>query len=160
MRIIWRFGVRQQPLLSQLIRERSVKFFYTVSRFQNPTDCSYSNQEKKHIVELAQKYDVCIIEDDYMGDLDNRKKADPMFAYDPSGRVIYTKSFSKVLAKQLVEYLQKKNVLVQDATGMYLPEYRHENRIRLCVSQVDDRKIPVGVKKIGEGICTLVNSYI
>ncbi|WP_226617991.1 PLP-dependent aminotransferase family protein [Cytobacillus firmus] len=243
--------------LEMVFRERSVKFFYTVSRFQNPTGCSYTNQEKKHIVELAQKYDVYIIEDDYMGDLDTRKKADPMFAYDSCGRVIYTKSFSKVLlpglrlglavlpetlmknftqakfaadvhtpvltqgaleiylssgmfkahieklrrqykkkgtilkkaylehlppgaaftggdsgfystvklpgrlkAKQLVEYLQNKNVLVQDATGMYLPEYRQENRIRLSVSQVDDRKIAVGVKKIGEGIYTLVNSYI
>ncbi|PAE26085.1 PLP-dependent aminotransferase family protein [Bacillus sp. 7894-2] len=242
--------------LEKVFRERSVKFFYTVSRFQNPTGCSYTNQEKKHIVELAQKYDAYIIEDDYMGDLDTRKKADPMFAYDPSGRVIYTKSFSKVLlpglrlglavlpgalmksftqakfaadvhtpvltqgaleiylssgmfkahieklrrqykkkgtilkkaylehlppgaaftggdsgfystvelpgrlkAKHLVEYLQKKNVLVQDAAGMYLPEYRQENRIRLSVSQVDDRKIAVGVKKIGDGIRTLALKY-
>ncbi|UOQ45915.1 aminotransferase class I/II-fold pyridoxal phosphate-dependent enzyme [Halobacillus salinarum] len=71
--------------------------FYTVSRFQHPTGYSYSNHERKKIVELARKYDVYIIEDDYMGDLDTKRKADPMFAYDPSGRVIYTKSFSKVL---------------------------------------------------------------
>src|SRR5690606_13923240 len=32
-----------------------------------------------------------------MGDLDLNLKHDPMFAYDPSGRVIYTKSFSKVM---------------------------------------------------------------
>lgn len=239
--------------LEKVFRERSIKFFYTVSRFQNPTGCSYSNQEKKHMVELAQKYDVYIIEDDYMGDLDTRKKADPMFAYDPSGRVIYTKSFSKILlpglrlglavlpeeimkvftqakfaadvhtpvltqgaleiylssgmfkahieklrrqykkkgtilkkayleylppnaaftggdsgfystvvlpsrmkAKNLAEYLKKKNVLVQDASGMYLPEYREENRIRLSVSQVDGRKIEVGVRKIGDGIRALI----
>lgn len=241
--------------LEKVFRERSIKFFYTVSRFQNPTGCSYSNKEKKHMVELAQKYDIYIVEDDYMGDLDTRKKADPMFAYDHSGRVIYTKSFSKVLlpglrlglavlpeelmksftqakfaadvhtpvltqgaleiylssgmfkahieklrrqykkkgtilkkayleylpsdadftggdsgfystvelprrmkAKRLVEYLEKKNVLVQDASGMYLPEYREENRIRLSVSQVDDRKIDVGVRKIGEGIRKLIHS--
>lgn len=235
--------------LEKVFKERSIKFFYTVSRFQNPTGYSYTNEEKRKIVKLAQKYDVYIIEDDYMGDLDTKRKADPMFAYDPSGRVIYTKSFSKVLlpglrlgmavlpeellkdfsrakfaadvhtpvltqgaleiylssgmyhahiqklrrqykkkgtilkqaylnhlpsnasysggdsgfysmiklpsgikAKQLVEHLKKKNVLVQDATNMYLLEYKKENRIRLSVSQVEDRKIPIGVKKIGEGI--------
>ncbi len=242
--------------LEKVFKERSIKFFYTVSRFQNPTGYSYTNQEKRKMVELAQKYDVYIIEDDYMGDLDTKRKADPMFTYDPSGRVIYTKSFSKVLlpglrlglavlpkallkdftrakfaadvhtpvltqgaleiylssgmykahiqklrrqykkkgtilkeaylehlpagasftggdsgfystvelpgrmkAKQLVEHLKKKNVLVQDATLMYLPEYQKENRIRLSVSQVEDRKIPVGVRKIGDGIRELAFSF-
>lgn len=32
--------------LEKVFSERSVKFFYTVSRFQNPTGCSYSSQEK------------------------------------------------------------------------------------------------------------------
>ncbi|MCF6409843.1 PLP-dependent aminotransferase family protein [Pseudalkalibacillus salsuginis] len=235
--------------LEETFKEGNIKFFYTVSRFQNPTGYSYSNEEKRKIVELAQKYDVYIIEDDYMGDLDTRRKADPMFAYDPSGRIIYTKSFSKVLlpglrlglavlpeallesftkakfaadvhtpvltqgaleiylqsgmfmshidklrkqykkkgtilkqsylqylppeaeftggdsgfystikvpgrlkARHLVDHLKKKNVLVQDATNMYLPDYRKENRIRLSVSQVPDAKIKIGVEKIGKGI--------
>ncbi|PLR69332.1 MULTISPECIES: aminotransferase-like domain-containing protein [Bacillaceae] len=239
--------------LEENFRDRCIKFFYTVSRFQNPTGYSYSNQEKKRIVELAQKYDVYIIEDDYMGDLDTRRKADPMFAYDPSGRIIYTKSFSKVLlpglrlgaavlpdamipdftkakfaadvhtpvltqgaleiylesgmynahihklrkqykkkgiilkrayldylpqgtsftggesgfystiklpgrmkASHLAQHLKKKNVLVQDATNMYLPPYREENRIRLSVSQVEDHQINIGVKKIGGGIDELI----
>ncbi|WHY73556.1 PLP-dependent aminotransferase family protein [Fictibacillus enclensis] len=91
---------RDGPDLSQLehiFRTEDIKFFYTVSRFHNPTGYSYSNKQRKRIVELAQKYDVFIVEDDYMGDLDHNKKQDPMFAFDPSGRVIYTKSFSKVL---------------------------------------------------------------
>lgn len=83
--------------LENLFKFKNIKFFYTVSRFQNPTGYSYSNAEKRKIVELARKYDVYIIEDDYMGDLDSNLKQDPMFAYDPSGRVIYTKSFSKVM---------------------------------------------------------------
>ncbi|MBM7694821.1 DNA-binding transcriptional MocR family regulator [Peribacillus deserti] len=239
--------------LEKLFKERSIKFFYTVSRFQNPTGYSYTNKEKKKIVELAQKYDVYIIEDDYMGDLDTRKKADPMFAYDPSGRVIYTKSFSKVLlpglrlgaavlpdlllesffrakfasdvhtpvltqgaleiylqsgmykahieglrkiykkkgrilkqalhaylpkqvvftgaesgfystiqlplqikAALLVHSLKKKNVLVQDATGMYLPVYKKENVIRLSVSQVEDKKIEKGIRVIGKELNSLL----
>jgi DNA-binding transcriptional MocR family regulator len=50
--------------------------------------------------------------------------------------------------------------LVQDAAPMYLPEYLKENRIRLSVSQVEDQKIGVGVKKIGDGIRALTYSYI
>ncbi|SNX72740.1 DNA-binding transcriptional MocR family regulator [Bacillus oleivorans] len=83
--------------LEDIFKHQDIKLFYTVSRFQNPTGYSYSNTEKKKLVELAQKYDVYIIEDDYMGDLDPNLKQDPMFAFDPSGRIIYTKSFSKVL---------------------------------------------------------------
>jgi len=83
--------------LEHLFKFNDIKFFYTVSRFHNPTGYSYSNAEKRKIVELAQKYDVYIIEDDYLGDLDPDTRQDPMFAYDPSGRVIYTKSFSKVM---------------------------------------------------------------
>ncbi|QED46084.1 aminotransferase-like domain-containing protein [Cytobacillus dafuensis] len=239
--------------LEKIFKQRKIKFFYTVSRFQNPTGYSYTNQEKKKIVELAQKYHVYIIEDDYMGDLDTRRKADPMFAYDPSGRVIYTKSFSKVLlpglrlgavvlpdsllgaftqakfaadvhtpvitqgaleiylqsgmynahiqglrkvysekgkilkqafhkylprnvsytgaesgfystiqlpsnikAAHLVNSLKKKNVLIQDATGMYLPLYKKENVIRLSVSQVEDKKIEEGIQKLGEEIALLL----
>lgn len=83
--------------LEEIFKYDDIKFFYTVSRFHNPTGYSYTNAQKREIVELAQKYDVYIIEDDYMGDLDLNLKQDPMFAYDPSGRVIYTKSFSKVM---------------------------------------------------------------
>lgn len=37
-----------------------------------------------------------IVEDDFLGDLDPNMKADPLFSFNPSGRVIYIKSFSKV----------------------------------------------------------------
>ena len=83
--------------LEYLFKFKDIKCFYTVSRFHNPTGYSYSNTERRKIVELAQKYDVYVIEDDYLGDLDPDSRQDPMFAYDPSGRVIYTKSFSKVM---------------------------------------------------------------
>jgi DNA-binding transcriptional MocR family regulator len=83
--------------LETIFKQNDIKFFYVVSRFHNPTGHSYTNEEKKKIVELAETYDVYIVEDDYMGDLDPDLKQDPMFAYQPNGRVIYTKSFSKTL---------------------------------------------------------------
>ncbi|MBT2770973.1 PLP-dependent aminotransferase family protein [Halomonas sp. ISL-60] len=83
--------------LEALFRDNDVKFFYTVSRFHNPTGYSHTNEARKRMVELAQQYSVYIVEDDYMGDLDGDPRNDPMFAYDPSGWVIYVKSFSKVM---------------------------------------------------------------
>lgn len=83
--------------LEYIFRNNQIKFFYIVPRFHNPLGHSYTNEEKKRIVKLAQKYDVYIVEDDFLGDLDPNPKADPMFSYDPSGRVIYIKSFSKVM---------------------------------------------------------------
>jgi DNA-binding transcriptional MocR family regulator len=91
---------RDGPDLEQLeaiFQNEEIKFFYLVSRFHNPTGHSYTNEERRKIVELAERYDVYIVEDDYMGDLDPDLKQDPMFAYQPNGRVIYTKSFSKTL---------------------------------------------------------------
>lgn len=81
--------------LERLFRNGNIKFFYTVPRFNNPLGLSYSKYEKNQILKLAEKYDVYIVEDDYLSDLENNTKEDSMFALDTNNRVIYIKSFSK-----------------------------------------------------------------
>lgn len=88
--------------LETIFKTEDIKFFYTVPRFHNPTGNSYNKQEKEMIVELAEKYDVYIIEDDIVADLDLDKKNDPMFSYDTRDRVIYLKSYSKILMPGLM----------------------------------------------------------
>jgi len=83
--------------LEKLFKYSNIKFFYTVPRFHNPTGYSYNKREREAIVKMAEKYNVYILEDDIMADLDNDKKYDPMYAYDKSSKVIYLKSYSKVL---------------------------------------------------------------
>lgn len=83
--------------LEQLFRTGEVKFFYTTPRFHNPLGCSFRTEDKKKIVELAHKYDVYLIEDDYMADMEQDAKSDPLYAYDNGSRVIYLKSFSKII---------------------------------------------------------------
>ncbi|MEG0284683.1 MAG: PLP-dependent aminotransferase family protein [Vagococcus sp.] len=82
--------------LEYIFKNNDIKLFYTIPRFHNPMGTSYSTQTKKKIVELAHKYDVFILEDDYLGELDLDSKADPLFAYDTSDKIIYLKSFSKI----------------------------------------------------------------
>lgn len=83
--------------LERLFKRESIKFFYTMPRFHNPLGTSYSQREKKAIVKLAQKYDVFIVEDDYLADLEEDPKADPLYAYGDFSHVIYLKSYSKII---------------------------------------------------------------
>ena len=66
--------------------------------FQNPTGISYSTYKKKKLIELSEEYDFYILEDDFISDFtfeseDNRT----LRSYDNKNRVIYIKSFSKIL---------------------------------------------------------------
>jgi DNA-binding transcriptional MocR family regulator len=83
--------------LENIFKNEDIKIFYTMPRFHNPTGYSFSSEQKKKILQLAQKYNVYIIEDDCFAELDQNKKTDPMFTGDDSSRVIYMKSYSKIL---------------------------------------------------------------
>ncbi|MGZ7184227.1 PLP-dependent aminotransferase family protein, partial [Streptococcus pyogenes] len=72
------------------------KFFYTIPRLQNPLGISYTLEEKKEIVRLAQQYEVYIVEDDYLADFDASKSL-PFHYLDMESRVIYLKSFTITL---------------------------------------------------------------
>ncbi|MED3575581.1 PLP-dependent aminotransferase family protein [Cytobacillus praedii] len=235
--------------LEYIFRNNDIKFFYIIPRFHNPLGHCYTNKEKKKIVELAERYDVYIVEDDFLGDLDPNGKSDPLFSFDPSGRVIYVKSFSKVFlpglrvaavilptlmirnflrykfsadfnssaisqgtleiylksgmftshlkkikkvyrtkmqilkgacelllpedtqftkptsgfylsirlpenvsAKQVVHLLNEQRIFVDDASRMYLPEYKMDNLLRLSISQVKESQIKSGVESLAHGI--------
>ncbi|WP_268624774.1 PLP-dependent aminotransferase family protein [Paenibacillus alvei] len=83
--------------LERIFRTEDIKFFYTIPRFHNPLGSSYRTEERKRIAALARKYDVYIVEDDYLADLEHNPKSDPLYAYDQSGHVIYLKSYSKII---------------------------------------------------------------
>ncbi|HYE81947.1 MAG TPA: PLP-dependent aminotransferase family protein [Clostridia bacterium] len=83
--------------LERSFRNDKIKFFYTIPRFNNPLGLSYTNDDKKKILALAEKYNVYIVEDDYLGDLESDAKLTPVFSFDKSDRVVYIKTFSKVL---------------------------------------------------------------
>ena len=74
------------------------KLIYVMPNFQNPSGISYSEYKKKKLIELSEEYDFYILEDDFISDFifdskDNR----PLKSYDMKNRVIYIKSFSKIL---------------------------------------------------------------
>lgn len=89
-------GIDLQELESILKMERP-KIIYTMTNFQNPTGCSYSDVKKAKLLKLADTYGFFILEDDYLSELRfYGEKGIPIKSIDVHNRVIYLKSFSKI----------------------------------------------------------------
>lgn len=79
------------------LKKNKIKFFFTMQNFQNPTGVNWSQTKQQQLLDLAEKYDFYIIEDDILSDLYyTAEKSSILKEYDKQDRVIYIKSFSKV----------------------------------------------------------------
>lgn len=75
------------------------KFVYVIPNFQNPSGRVLSLHRRKRLYELAEKYDLVIIEDDAYGEIYyDEKPPAHIKSMDVSNRVIYCGTFSKILA--------------------------------------------------------------
>nr|WP_303048647.1 MULTISPECIES: PLP-dependent aminotransferase family protein [unclassified Marinitoga] len=78
------------------------KFVYTVSNFHNPAGTTLSLEKRKRLIELAEKYDFIIIEDDPYGALRFEGEKQPsIFKLNNGERVVLLNTFSKVLSPGL-----------------------------------------------------------
>ncbi|QMV44815.1 aminotransferase-like domain-containing protein [Cohnella cholangitidis] len=145
--------------LEHLFRTGEIKMFYTIPRFHNPLGTSYSENTKKAIAELAKRYNVYVVEDDYLADVETDAKSDPIYSYAPS-HVVYLKSFSKILFpglrlggvvlppalfetfslyKQLADI--DSSILSQAALEIYIQSGMFERRRHKIVSTYRDRML-------------------
>jgi DNA-binding transcriptional MocR family regulator len=143
--------------LEQLFRAGDIKMFYTIPRFHNPLGTSYPEMVKKSIAELAERYGVYVVEDDYLAELETDTRSDPIYAYAPS-HVIYLNSFSKLLfpglrigAAVLPPELQvsfglykeladlDSSMLSQAALEIYIHNGMFERRIQRLIATYRDR---------------------
>lgn len=83
--------------LEDIFKNEKIKFFYTIPRNHNPLGTSYNKPQRKAIAELAARYDVYIVEDDYFGDISFDSRYDPIYSYSDHYHHIYLKSFSKII---------------------------------------------------------------
>ncbi len=135
--------------LETLFKTGKVSFFYTVPNYHNPLGSSLKSKDKLRILSLAEKYNVDIIEDDYLGDLNLDPKDFPLHYYDTEGRVIYISSFSKsfmpgirigmmVLPECFTHaYLREKracdistSILAQGGLQLFIESGMYDNHIR------------------------------
>ena len=94
----------QVDLLEEKVKELNKKgvtpkFIYLVPTFQNPAGVVMPESRRRRVVDIANEYDLIVIEDDPYSKL--RFEGDhikPIKSFDDEGRVIYLSTFSKILS--------------------------------------------------------------
>lgn len=127
--------------LEEKARNGEFRYFYCMVRNTNPLGTSLDERQRKKLIELSEKYDFYIIEDDYINEL---SEGTPLF-YDAPSRVIYVRSYSKTISptlrlcsmtvpSELQQVIAKTNIFMNSGASLisqnvlvrYLasPEYR------------------------------------
>lgn len=95
-------GMIMEELEKVLKDNPNAKFIYTIPDFQNPTGRTMSLSRRKKLIELANRFDIVIIEDNPYGEVRFAgEKLPPVKHFDTEGRVIYLSTFSKIFAPGL-----------------------------------------------------------
>jgi 2-aminoadipate transaminase len=99
-------GMKTDELESVLkrlaIEGKKPKFIYTVPTNQNPAGTTMPDERRKHLYELAVKYDTLILEDDPYSPLTfEGRPPKPIKCLDNEGRVIFMSTLSKTLSPGL-----------------------------------------------------------
>lgn len=95
-------GMQTAVLRRTLQQHPEIKLIYTVPDFHNPTGTTMSLKRRQQLVQLANQYNVIILEDSPYRDLRYSGKALPAIQhFDTEGRVIFISSFSKILSPAL-----------------------------------------------------------
>jgi 2-aminoadipate transaminase len=89
----------EQKLKEAKAQGKKVKFIYTIPTFQNPLGVTMSLERRKHLLEIAEKFEIPVIEDDPYRELRYSGKDVPTIkSMDKTGSVIYFNTFSKILS--------------------------------------------------------------
>ncbi|RDE19489.1 PLP-dependent aminotransferase family protein [Motiliproteus coralliicola] len=106
--------------LEQLIQQHHPKLMITTAVLHNPTGTCISQAVAYRLLQLAEKYQLMIIEDDIYGDF-HGGRATRLAALDQLNRVIYVSSFSKTISASVrVGYLACHPDLAQELVDLKL----------------------------------------
>ena len=115
-------GIIPEALETILKTTDRVRMMYVIPDFQNPTGVTWSLERRKAFMEIINRYDFPVVEDDPYGELRYSGKALPTLkSMDTKGNIVFLGSFSKVLMPGLrigwmaanPEILAKVNLLRQ-----------------------------------------------
>lgn len=95
-------GMLMDELEGVLKNTPKAKMIYVIPNFQNPTGRTWSLERRKKLVEIANKYNLPIIEDNAYGEVRFEGERIPSIkSLDTEGRVVHLGSFSKILSPGL-----------------------------------------------------------
>ncbi len=125
-----------------------VKLIYTVPTCHNPAGTTMPDDRRKHLLELAEEYDLLVVEDDpYSFITFEDMEFTPLKTLDRSGRVIYMSTVSKIMAPGLRlgwilahEELVAKFELAKQAIDLHTPTLNQYIAARLLDSGVIEKR--------------------
>ena len=95
-------GMDTEQLDKVLSENPKVKLLYVIPNFQNPTGKAWTLERRKAFMDVINKYDVMVIEDNPYGEIRFKGEFVPTLkSMDTQGKIIYLGSFSKILAPGL-----------------------------------------------------------
>ncbi|MDF2926132.1 MAG: transcriptional regulator [Paenibacillaceae bacterium] len=84
------------------MRQHRPRLFYLNPTFHNPTGYTVPPEQRKRLVELAERYRCLLVDDDTSHDIFfGQEPPLPLFAYDTEGVVLYIRGFSKYVSPGL-----------------------------------------------------------
>jgi len=94
-----RVDLLEERIKEMLKEDVTPKFIYVIPTFQNPAGVIMPETRRKQLVDIANEYDLVIVEDDPYGKLRfDTPHIKPIKSFDDEGRVIYMSTFSKILS--------------------------------------------------------------
>ncbi len=168
-------GMDLQELENILKNDKKARMIYTIPSFHNPTGITSTLENRKGVLELAERYGVVIFEDNPYGEIRfDGEDIPPIKAFDKTGTVIFCSSFSKILSpgirlgyiigpeaimRKLVIAKQSEdvhsNLFFQMLAHKYMTEYpidEHIGEIKKiyrrkagCMIRALERELPEGV---------------
>jgi 2-aminoadipate transaminase len=94
-----RLDILEETIKKLLKDEILPKFIYVIPTFQNPAGVIMPESRRKKLIDIANEYDLIIVEDDPYSKLRfDGPHVRPIKAFDDEGHVIYMSTFSKILS--------------------------------------------------------------
>jgi GntR family transcriptional regulator/MocR family aminotransferase len=146
--------------LETILQKKRIKLIYLTPLHQYPTTVSLSISRRLRVYELACRYQVPILEDDYDHEYHYRcQPLAPMASDDPAGLILYVSTFSKVFSpsarlgfmaippslvsrisnlKRLVS--RQNDLLMQDAVARWMRSGGFEQHLRRTRRIYEDRR--------------------
>lgn len=145
-------GISVEKLENALKENKNAKIIYLIPTFQNPTGITMPLKKRKAVLELAQKYNVFILEDDPYVELRFTGVPEPEIkSLDTDGHVIYCGSFSKILSPGMrIGYLCAHKDIIDKATVLKQVADSHTNIFSqmLASSFMEKYNLDAHIKKI------------
>ncbi len=145
-----RTDLLEQEIARQINEGRKPKFIYEVPDFQNPSGITMSEKRRHQLLEIAEKYDLLVIEDSPYRQLRFEGRPEPPLISLNSERVIALYTFSKILLPGFrlgwmagPDELIQKVVVAKQSADLCSPPFNQSVLFEFLQSGLLDKQIKV-----------------